>query len=244
MFWKMNSRLEKLISSGNQFDIEITEKQGQKLIDYMDRLLDKNKYINLTRITDEEEFMKLHILDSLTLLKLIKNPRATILDVGTGGGFPGIPLAILLEDAKITLMDSTKKKLNVVNDIAKELGINNIEILHGRAEELGQDLNFRECYEVVTSRAVANLTLLSEYCLPLTKVGGQFLPMKGRDYEIELEEAKIPINILGGKILGVEKGLLLQSDYVHVIMNIEKTKTTPRQFPRINGKIKKEEFPI
>lgn len=240
----MNSRLQKLISLGSQFEIIITEKQGEKLIDYMDQLLEKNKYINLTRITDEDEFIKLHILDSLTLLKLIRNSRVNILDVGTGGGFPGIPLAILLEDAKITLMDSTKKKLNVVNDIAKELEINNIEILHGRAEELGQDLNYRELYEVVTSRAVANLTLLSEYCLPLTKLGGQFLPMKGRDYEKELEEAKLPINILGGEIIGVEKGLLLQSDYVHVIMNIEKTKATPKQFPRINGKIKKEGFPI
>lgn len=240
----MNSRVQKLISLGRQFNIIITEKQGKKLINYMDQLLERNKYINLTRITDEDEFIKLHILDSLTLLKLIKNSRANILDVGTGGGFPGIPLAILLENAKITLMDSTKKKLIIVNDIAKELCINNIEILHGRAEELGHDMNYRERYEVVTSRAVANLTLLSEYCLPLTKLGGQFLPMKGRDYEQELEEAKLPINILGGGIIGVEKGLLLQSDYVHVIMNIEKTKTTPKQFPRINGKIKKEEFPI
>nr|WP_320024088.1 16S rRNA (guanine(527)-N(7))-methyltransferase RsmG [uncultured Acetobacterium sp.] len=240
----MNNRIEKLIALGNEADIEINNKQAEKLIDYMDRLLEKNKHINLTRITDEDEFIKLHLLDSLTLLKLIRNPKARILDVGTGGGFPGIPLAILLPDAQITLMDSTKKKLSVVQAIAQELGIDNVSILHGRAEELGQDLKYRERYELVTSRAVANLTLLSEYCLPLIKVGGQFLSMKGRDYQEELEAARKPIAVLGGKIVDIEKGLLLQSDYVHVIINVEKTKSTPNQFPRINGKIKKEAFPL
>ncbi|MBU4438741.1 MAG: 16S rRNA (guanine(527)-N(7))-methyltransferase RsmG [Acetobacterium sp.] len=240
----MNNRIEKLIALGNEADIEINDKQAEKLIDYMDRLLEKNKHINLTRITDEDEFIKLHLLDSLTLLKLIRNPKARILDVGTGGGFPGIPLAILLPDAQITLMDSTKKKLSVVQAITQELGIDNVSILHGRAEELGQDLKYRERYELVTSRAVANLTLLSEYCLPLVKVGGQFLSMKGRDYQEELEVARKPIAVLGGKIVDIEKGLLLQSDYVHVIINVEKTKSTPNQFPRINGKIKKEAFPL
>jgi 16S rRNA (guanine527-N7)-methyltransferase len=240
----MNNRSEKLIALGKEVEIAINEKQAEKLIAYMDQLLEKNKHINLTRITDEDEFIKLHLLDSLTLLKLIKNPRSSILDVGTGGGFPGIPLAILLEEAEITLMDSTKKKLNVVQSIAQELGISNVKILHGRAEELGQNSNYRERYEVVTSRAVANLTLLAEYCLPLTKVGGRFLSMKGRDYQEELEAARKPIAVLGGKIVEIEKGLLLQSDYVHVIMNVEKIKSTPDLFPRINGKIKKEVFPV
>lgn len=240
----MNNHIEKLIALGKEADIEINDNQAEKLIDYMDRLLEKNKHINLTRITDEDEFIKLHLLDSLTLLKLIRNPKARILDVGTGGGFPGIPLAILLPDAQITLMDSTKKKLSVVQSIAQELGIDNVSILHGRAEELGQDLKYRERYELVTSRAVANLTLLSEYCLPLVKVGGQFLSMKGRDYQEELEAARKPIAVLGGKIVDIEKGLLLQSDYVHVIINVEKIKPTSNQFPRINGKIKKEAFPL
>lgn len=240
----MNNRIQKLVHLGNQFDIVINEKQGEKLIAYMDKLLEKNKFINLTRITDEDEFIQLHLLDSLTLLKLIKNPTAKILDVGTGGGFPGIPLAIILEAAEITLMDSTKKKLNIVRELAQELSIKNVKILHGRAEELGQDKEYREKYEIVTSRAVANLTLLSEYCLPLTKVGGRFLPMKGKDYTDELDAAKKPIKILGGEIFDVKKGLLLQNDYVHVIINIEKTRNTPIQFPRINGKIKKEKFPL
>lgn len=240
----MNNRLEKLIALGNQVEITINQKQAELLIAYMDKLLEKNKHINLTRITDEDEFIRLHLLDSLTLLKLIKNPQASILDVGTGGGFPGIPLAILLEGAQVSLMDSTKKKLNVVQAIAEELGISNVQILHGRAEELGQNRDYREKYEVVTSRAVANLTLLSEYCLPLTKVGGQFLSMKGRDYQEELESARKPITVLGGQIVEIEKGLLLQSDYVHVIINVKKIIATPNLFPRINGKIKKEVFPL
>lgn len=240
----MNNRVKQLIALGAEVEIIINENQAERLIAYMDRLLEKNKHINLTRITAEDEFIKLHLLDSLTLLKLIKNPQANILDVGTGGGFPGIPLAIMLKDAEVTLMDSTKKKLNVVQSIAQELGIENVQILHGRAEELGQECDYREKYEVVTSRAVANLTLLAEYCLPLTAVGGQFLSMKGRDYQDELEAARKPIEILGGEIVGVEKGLLLQSDYLHVIMDVEKIKLTPDVFPRINGKIKKEVFPV
>ncbi|WP_303871443.1 16S rRNA (guanine(527)-N(7))-methyltransferase RsmG [Acetobacterium wieringae] len=240
----MNKRIEKLIYLGKLAEIVINETQAEKLIAYMDLLLERNKHINLTRIVDEDEFIKLHLLDSLTLLKLIKNPQTKILDVGTGGGFPGIPLAIMLEEADVTLMDSTKKKLSVVQSIASELGISNIKTLHGRAEELGQDHQHREKYDVVTSRAVANLTLLSEYCLPLTKVGGQFLSMKGRDYQEELNAAQIPIDVLGGKIAAIEKGLLLQSEYVHVIINVKKIKPTPNNFPRIHGKIKKDAFPI
>jgi 16S rRNA (guanine527-N7)-methyltransferase len=240
----MNERINKLLDLGRQFEIVINDRQAAKLVAYMDKLLEKNRFINLTRITDEDEFMKLHLLDSLSLIRLIKNPRANILDVGTGGGFPGIPLAIVLEEAKITLMDSTKKKLNVVAELAQELQIDNISILHGRAEDFGQDPQYREQYEVVTSRAVANLTLLSEYCLPLTQVGGQFLPMKGKDYATELAQAQRPIEILGGKIIEVKKGLLLQSEYVHVIIEIEKAKKTPKKFPRLNGKMKKEKFPV
>jgi len=239
----MIEKVEKLIKAGADIHITINEAQGEKLIKYMEEILEINKQINLTRIIEEDEFIKLHLLDSLTLLKYIDKPCASILDVGTGGGFPGIPLAIMLEDAQITLMDSTKKKLRVVENIAKNLGINNIEILHGRAEEFGQLRGYRASYDVVTSRAVANLTLLAEYCLPLVKEGGLFLPMKGREYESELIEAEKPIKILGGEIKTVEE-CLLQSDWVHVIIVIEKLRKTPGFYPRINGRIKKEGFPV
>lgn len=240
----MINKVEKLIKAGAELDISISNTQGEKLITYMEKILEINKQINLTRITDEDEFIKLHLLDSLTLLKYIDNPTASILDVGTGGGFPGIPLAIMMEDATVTLMDSTKKKLIVVENIAKELDINNIKILHGRAEELGQERGYRESYDVVTSRAVANLTLLSEYCIPLTKIGGKFLPMKGREYQNEIKEAEKPIEVLGGKITNVEECLILESDWVHVIIVIEKTRKTPRILPRTNGKIKSDKFPL
>lgn len=240
----MEHKVKKLIKAGAESEIMINEAQGAKLIEYMEKLLEMNKQINLTRITEEDEFIKLHILDSLTLLKYIHNPEASILDVGTGGGFPGIPLAIMMEEAQITLMDSTKKKLIVVENIAKSLNIDNIEILHGRAEELGQERGYRESYDVVTSRAVANLTLLSEYCLPLTKVGGVFLAMKGRECQNEIMEAEKPIEVLGGEIKTIEECLLLQSDWVHVIIVIEKLKKTPGFYPRINGRIKKEGFPV
>lgn len=240
----MNERIDKLISIGQQAGITINARQGGELIGYMDRLLEMNKQINLTRITDEEEFIKLHLLDSLTLLKLIKNEAAAILDVGTGGGFPGIPLAIMLEQAHITMLDSTRKKLNVIQQLADELNISNISIVHGRAEELGQNELFREKFDIVASRAVANLTALSEYCLPFVKVGGQFLSMKGREFHDELDHAQQPIQILGGEIIGIEKGLEMQTDYVHVIINIKKTRKTPSKFPRASGKIKREEFPI
>jgi len=240
----MNNKVEKLIKAGAELEISISETQGEKLIQYMEEILEINKHINLTRITEEDEFIKLHLLDSLTLLKYIKNSSASILDVGTGGGFPGIPLAIMMEDATVTLLDSTKKKLIVVENIAKALNINNIRILHGRAEELGQDRKYRESYDIVTSRAVANLTLLSEYCLPLTKIGGKFLPMKGREYKNEITEAEKPIEILGGEIKALEECLILQSDWVHVIIVIEKIKKTPRILPRTNGKIKSDKFPL
>lgn len=240
----MNNKVEKLIKAGDDLEISINEIQGEKLIQYMEEILEINKHINLTRITEEDEFIKLHLLDSLTLLKYIGNSSASILDVGTGGGFPGIPLAIMMEDATITLLDSTKKKLIVVENIAKALNINNIKILHGRAEELGQDRKYRESYDIVTSRAVANLTLLSEYCLPLTKIGGKFLPMKGREYKNEITAAEKPIEVLGGEIKAIEECLILQSDWVHVIIVIEKIKKTPRILPRTNGKIKSEKFPL
>lgn len=240
----MEEKIKKLISAGKEVEIEITNEQGKRLIEYMEKILEVNQQINLTRIVEEDEFIKLHLIDSLTVLKLIKNEETSILDVGTGGGFPGIPLAIMLEKTKITLMDSTNKKLKVVESIARELGIKNIEILHARAEEAGQNERYREKYDVVVSRALANLTLLLEYCLPLTKVGGRFLAMKGKDYLSELSEAEKPMKILGGKVNKIEKCLLLEDQGVHVILEINKKRETPKGFPRINGKIKKEKFPI
>jgi 16S rRNA (guanine527-N7)-methyltransferase len=186
--------------------------------------------------------MRLHILDSLTLLKYIKKPGASMIDVGTGGGFPGIPLCVMLPECHITMMDATKKKLKVIEKLALEIGVNNCIFLHGRAEELGQEKTYREQYDYAVSRAVANLTLLSEYCLPYIKVGGFFLSMKGRDYIREIKEAEKIIETLGGKIKSIEESFILQNNGVHVIINIEKKKKTPPEYPRTIGKIKKTGF--
>ncbi len=209
------------------------------LLTYMDKILEKNKVINLTSITDEKDFMILHLLDSLSLLSLIAKETSSIIDIGTGGGFPGIPLAIMLKNVRVTLVDSTQKKLKVIDEIAKELAIDNITTVHGRAEELGRNDHYRASFDLVVSRAVADLRVLSEYCLPLVKKDGIFLAMKGKDYQAELQAAKKAMMLLGGEIKEVKKDFLLQRQHDHVIIVTEKIKPTPYKYPRHSGKIKK-----
>ncbi|MEF9918112.1 MAG: 16S rRNA (guanine(527)-N(7))-methyltransferase RsmG [Eubacterium sp.] len=237
------NNIEKIIGDGAQCGIAINENQATLLSLYMERILEANQKINVTRITDIDEFIENHILDSLTCLKFIDKKEGRILDVGTGGGFPGVPLAIMLKDAEITMMDSTGKKLKVIETICKELEINNVVFLHGRAEEFGKDFEFRETYDCVISRAVANLCLLSELCLPLVKTGGLFIALKGKNYKDEMVDGKKAIKGLGGKIITTETCLLLQSDWVHVIILVEKVNSTPDEFPRVFGRMKKEGFP-
>lgn len=235
----MDKRLEKLIDLGAENSIEIEEDQALKLLQYMDLILEKNKVINLTSITNENEFIILHLLDSLTLLELIPKASKKIIDVGTGGGFPGIPLAIMLKDSQITLLDSTNKKLKVIAEIAKKLKINNVVTVHSRAEALGRNENYRGAFDVAVSRAVADFSVLLEYCVPFVKVEGVFLAMKGRDYEKELQASKKAMTQLGGEIKAIKKDFLLQTNYDHVIIVTEKINRTPFKYPRHSGKIKK-----
>ncbi len=235
----MAERGEKLIRLGHDLGITINQDQAGLLIAYMDEILKKNKVINLTSITDQEDFMILHLLDSLSLLGLIPKESVTIIDVGTGGGFPGIPLAIMCKEAKLTLLDSTQKKLKVIDEIAKKLGIANVRVVHGRAEEVGRAEKYRASFDLVVSRAVADLAVLSEYCLPLLKEEGVFLAMKGKDYQSEVDRSKKAISQLGGQVKAIKKDFLLQRDYDHVIIVIEKIKITPYKYPRHSGKIKK-----
>lgn len=237
------SNMEKLMAAGEKCGIAIDEKQSRLMILYMEKLLVMNEKINVTRITDVDEFIEKHLIDSLTCLKFIHKDVKSILDVGTGGGFPGVPLAVMLPEAEITMMDATGKKLKVIEDICREIGIKNVEFLHGRAEDLGKDPAYREGYDCIVSRAVANLCLLSELCLPLAKKGGQFIALKGKNYLEEMDEGEKAIKVLGGKITGIESCLLLQSDLVHVIILVDKVKNTPERFPRAFGKIKREPFP-
>lgn len=234
------TNIEKLIDGAAKCGITVDKDQAALMIRYMELLLEKNEQINVTSIKDPDEFIEKHLIDSLTCLRFIGCKNGLILDVGTGGGFPGVPLAIMLPAAEITMMDSTGKKLKVIEEICETLELKNINILHGRAEEFGQDPAYREGYDVVVSRAVANLRLLSEFCLPLVKKHGQFIALKGKNYAEEMPEGEKTIEILGGKIKAVEFCSLLQTDLVHVIIMVDKIESTPARYPRSFGKMKKD----
>jgi 16S rRNA (guanine527-N7)-methyltransferase len=221
----------------SKFDINIEEKESDILYYYMKEIIKWNEKINVTAITDEKEFLIKHIVDSLLMNKYIKG-KESIIDVGTGGGFPGIPIAVT-NNVKVALMDAVNKKLNVIRSISEELKINNIDIIHSRAEDMGQDKAYREKYEICTSRAVASLPTLLEYMLPLTKVGGKVICMKGPSFDIELENAKKAISVLGGELEKVDNYILEGNNERNIVV-IKKVKNTPKNYPRKNGKPNKE----
>lgn len=231
------------MAAGQACGIEITEDQSAQMIAYMEGLLEANARVNVTRIVDEDEFIEKHLIDSLTALQYIDHSAKTILDVGTGGGFPGVPLAIMRPEARLVLVDATGKKLAVIDTLCKQIGIDNVTVLQGRAEELGRQAEHREAYDCVVSRAVANLGLLSELCLPLVRPGGVFLALKGKNYLEEMPAGERAVTALGGKIHSVESCLLLQKDLVHVIIWVDKIASTPAKYPRSFGQMKKKPFP-
>lgn len=216
------------------FEEEIDDNKIQKFYDYMNLLVEWNKKINLTAITEEKDIILKHFVDSLTVLNYIKENKS-IVDVGTGAGFPGIPLAIMNDSLKITLVDSLNKRINFLNEVCNKINLENIKAIHARAEEFGQDNNYRESYDVAISRAVANLTVLAEYLLPLVKVGGKIICMKGPDIEEELKQAKSAIDILGGKFERCDNFCLPKSDISRNIIIINKIKETPKKYPRKAG---------
>ncbi len=204
---------------------------------YMELLLDWNQKINLTAITDPSEIEIKHFEDSLTCLKsgYIKE-GLKVVDVGTGAGFPGIPIKIECPGVSLTLMDSLNKRINFLKEVASEVGFE-AECVHIRAEDAGQNALYREQFDVSVSRAVANMSLLCEYCLPLVKKGGYMLAMKGKDIEEELEAAKPLIKLLGGKVKEVQLHTLSDSDITHSIVVIEKISNTPKSYPRRGKKL-------
>jgi len=229
-----NDFKNKMIELARMINDELTEDQVENFFKYMNLLLEWNEKINLTAITDVDDIILKHFIDSMTVLKYIEKGKS-IIDVGTGAGFPGIPIAIMREDVKITLLDSVNKRINFLNEVCSELKINNIETIHGRAEEAGQNKQYREKYDIAVSRAVANMTTLSEYLIPFVKVGGICICMKGSEIDHELEQAKFAIKELGGKIEKVEKFNLPDSDIERNIVIIKKIKPTPNRYPRKAG---------
>ncbi len=214
------------------------EEQFEK---YMELLIEWNKKMNLTAITEPKEIKLKHFKDSLTILKHIK-PGSKLIDIGTGAGFPGIPLKIMEPSLEITLVDSLNKRILFLEEAINKLELKNIKAIHARAEEIGKEPEYREQYDVVVSRAVANMRVLAEYTLPLIKVGGMAIYMKGPNIEEELEEAKTTIKTLGGKITKIDSFTLEGSDLARTNIIIEKKQKTPNKYPRKNKEIKSKKI--
>lgn len=225
---------KELIEKAKKVNIEIDDKKEEQFYNYMKLLLEWNEKINLTAITEQNDIILKHFIDSITINKYIEQSNS-IIDIGTGAGFPGIPLKIMNQNKKITLVDSLNKRINFLNEVCKEISLENIQCIHARAEELASDLEYRENYETVVSRAVARLNVLIEYMLPFVKKGGLCICMKGPNIDGELEEAKNAIKLLGGKIKSVESFFLPDSDIERNVIIIEKVAETPKKYPRKAG---------
>ena len=220
-------------------EMDLTDEQEQKFYEYMKLLKEWNEKINLTTITEEQDILLKHFIDSLTILKYL-NDNDNIIDVGTGAGFPGIPVKIVNETLNVTLMDSLNKRILFLNDVIEKLKLEGIKTVHARAEELGRNREYREKYDVVTSRAVANLSTLLEYMMPFAKVGGTCICMKGPNIEDELENADLAIKELGGKLEKIENFKLPGSDIERNIIIIRKVRNISNKYPRKAGTPAKE----
>ncbi len=223
-----------LLEKAEKIQVKIEEVQAKKLYDYMQLLLSWNEKMNLTAITEPNEVIVKHFIDSFTVSQYIEK-NSYMVDVGTGAGFPGIPLKIVRPDISIVLVDSLQKRVHFLEEVIQKLTLTDIDAIHSRIEEFGKNKIYREKFDYVTSRAVANLAVLSEYMLPLLKISGKAICMKGANVETEINEAKKAIKILGGKIEKVETFLLPDTDMSRNIIVIKKQQNTPNQYPRKAG---------
>lgn len=221
--------------------IILTDKQREQFDRYYELLIEWNKVMNLTGITDYDEVILKHFIDSLMLSEIcdMSNVSAMI-DVGTGAGFPGIPIKIVYPHINAILLDSLNKRLKFLNTVIEELGLESVQTLHGRAEDYARKTEYRESFDLCVSRAVANLSTLSEYCLPFVKKDGTFISYKGGDSDEEVKQAERAVDLLGGKVETIHKFTLPGTDMGRTLVEIEKIKNTPRRYPRKAGQPAKE----
>ena len=226
--------------SADQINLDFSRDQYEKFMEYKRLLKAWNEKLNLTAITEDDEIISKHFIDSIQAFQSeeLKNAESLI-DVGTGAGFPGLPIKIMKPELKITLLDSLNKRLNFLRAVSEEMNLENVDFVHSRAEDGSRKPEYRDTFDIAVSRAVANLTLLSELCLPYVKVGGHFIALKGPAVEQEIEDAEYAIKVLGGKIIRIQEVQVEGTDLNHNLVVIRKMKPTPKGYPRSSAAIKK-----
>ena len=230
----MNYNTTKFINDLKAIGIELSDEQIEQFLTYYEMLIEKNKVMNLTAITDFDEVLEKHFEDSLSLIQAVDLEKSqAVIDLGTGAGFPGIPLKIAFPNLQITLADSLNKRILFLDDVIRELGLTGIDTVHGRAEDIAKNSDYREKFDLCVSRAVANLSTLSEYCLPFVKIGGKFISYKAGECDEEVAASKSSVFLLGGKISDIKKFELGESGRAFVI--IDKVSGTPKKYPRKAG---------
>ena len=223
------------------FGVTLTDKQIEQFEKYYELLVEWNKVMNLTGITEFDEVMQKHFVDSVAAAKYAEMEKVNrLIDVGTGAGFPGIPLKIVYPHIQVTLLDSLNKRIKFLDEVVDNLGLIGIETVHGRAEDAAKKAEYREQFDLSVSRAVANLASLTEYCLPFIKVGGKFVSYKSVSVDEEITQSKKAVYVLGGEIGKVEKFNLPESDMERSLVIIEKKRSTPKKYPRKAGMPTKE----
>ncbi|HBI62166.1 MAG TPA: 16S rRNA (guanine(527)-N(7))-methyltransferase RsmG [Lachnospiraceae bacterium] len=241
-------RLEQFKKDLEELHISVSDAQLEQFLTYYEMLVEKNKVMNLTAITDFDEVMKKHFIDSLSLVKVCDlTGNFSVIDIGTGAGFPGIPLKIVFPDLRLTLLDSLNKRVGFLREVIERLNLHEAEAVHGRAEDFARPGQLRETFDFCVSRAVANLSVLAEYCLPYVKVGGKFISYKSEkvmaeseNSRTEIAEAEHAISVLGGKLTEQIGFTLPSSDIYRNLIVIEKSRPTPKQYPRKAGTASKK----
>ena len=236
----MNRDYSYLTNTLSTWNFSLSSKQIEQLDTYYEMLIEKNKVMNLTAITEFDEVIVKHFADSLSICTVLPEDVKTVCDLGTGAGFPGIPMAIAYPELQFTLIDSLNKRIKFLQEVVDELGLTNVTLVHARAEEAGRNKLYRENFDLVVSRAVANIATLSEYCLPLVKLGGYFISFKSGDVSEEIDNSGSAIKKLGGSLQKPIYFDLPETDISRSFLIINKEKSTPKAYPRKAGTPSKE----